>query len=414
MESMTESLNLKEVLKLKEVKIKSDIRKVFVFNDTWKRTHYICNEGTNDQIKTEYENATFENQRQFGRQIADAFDDMGIVNVLALAPTQSGKTGSMIAAIHELTRSDSHTINDVSTPISNIFIFTSHSSKDWVEQTKRRFPDCFKDNIFHRNHLKRFIKRVKGLRNVLIIFDECHIAINFRQTLYTLYRKLGLFNIQSLYKRNIKLLHFTATPGTLAVDLMDNWGESAKCINMQVPHNYISHHQFSEQKQLFQAKPLFGNDDAIIELLDHMDEKPAFHLIRTPRGDKHAALISQFKTIFKDKLFEYWSEPTLAQTGIDFTQMINQPPDVHTFLFIIDKIRCAKTINIENINIVYDRFVKKPDSDSIIQGFAGRCTGYHKHYKHIKLFSFKEIILNHQCEHSLNDSKHKGNIFKPF
>jgi hypothetical protein len=183
---------------------------------------------------------------------------------------------------------------------------------------------------------------------------------------------------------------------------------------MQVPHNYISHHQFSEQKQLFQAKPLFGNDDAIIELLDHMDEKPAFHLIRTPRGDKHAALISQFKTIFKDKLFEYWSEPTLAQTGIDFTQMINQPPDVHTFLFIIDKIRCAKTINIENINIVYDRFVKKPDSDSIIQGFAGRCTGYHKHSKHIKLFSFKEIILNHQCEHSLNDSKHKGNIFKPF
>ena len=407
---VSESESHKLSSKLKEARTKANIRKVFVFDENWKRTQYQCCEGTNQDIQLYYENNTFDNQKQFGRQIADAFDDMGIVNVLAEAPTQSGKTGSMLATIHELTRSDSHTKNDLSTPVNNIFIFTSHSSKDWVEQTKQRLPDCLKDNIFHRNHIKQFIKRVKGLRNVLIIFDECHIATHYGQTLYKVYCKLGLFNIQSLYKRNIKLLHFTATPGTLPIDLIDNWGASSKWIQMQVPSNYISNYHYHLHKQLFQAKPLLGNDEAILELLQHMDDKPAFHLIRTPRGHKHAALISQFKTLFKDKQFEYLSEPKFAQMGHDFTLIINQPPTVHTFIFIIDKIRCAKTINIQHINIIYDRFVNQPNINSVLQGFVGRCTGYHYNTKQIKIFSFNDIIIHKQ--HAIFN-KPNCNIFNP-
>jgi len=405
----------KQLLKLKETLLKNKISDVFNFDQSWKRTHYPCARDANLEIKSMYENTTFDNQRQFGRQIANAFDDMEVVNVLALAPTQSGKTGSMLAIIHELTRSDPQTTNNIFTPIDNIFIFTSHSSKDWLEQTKERFPECLRGNIFHRNHLRKFLKRVKGIRNALFIFDECHIATKYGQTLYKLYCKLGLFNIKSLYQRNIKLLHFTATPGSLAHDLEDNWGSAAKCLRMEVPDSYISHHHYSKNEQLFQAKPLLGDDSAILEILEQMDKQPAHHLIRTPRGDKHAALIAQFKSVFKDKDFEYLSEPTLAEMGVDFTEIIQSQPDKHTFLFIVDKIRCAKTIDITHVNVVYDRFVQRPEPNSIIQGFAGRCTGYHKYTNHIKLFSFENIITHEELFDTqvFNVQKQKHNIFNP-
>lgn len=405
----------KQLLKLKEMRLKTKISKVFNFDQSWKRKDYPCVCYVDPEIKSMYESTTFDNQRQFGRQIADTFDDMGVVNVLALAPTQSGKTGSMLATIHEMTRSDSQTTNNIFTPIDNIFIFTSHSSKEWVEQTKKRFPECLRDNIFHRNHLKKFLKRVNGIRNALFIFDECHIATKYGQTLYKLYCKLGLFNIKSLYQRNIKLLHFTATPGSLAHDLEDNWGSAAKCLRMEVPDTYISHHHYSKNEQLFQAKPLLGDDGAILEILERMDKQPAYHLIRTPRGDKHPALIAQFKSVFKDKEFEYLSEPTLAEMGFDFTEIIQNQPDKHTFLFIVDKIRCAKTIDITHVNIVYDRFVQRPEPNSIIQGFAGRCTGYHKYTNQIKLFSFENIITHEELFDTqvFDAQKQKHNIFNP-
>ena len=32
-------------------------------------------------------------------------------------------------------------------------------------------------------------------------------------------------------------------------------------------------------------------------------------------------------------------------------------PTIHTFVFIIDKLRCAKSLHIQHISILYDRFV---------------------------------------------------------
>lgn len=403
----------KQLQRVVELRLKSRIENVFVFDDTWKRRAFPFQHSDTPEIKKMYVEETFDNQKMFGKQIIDNFDDLNVVNILAIAPTQSGKTGSMLATIHEFTRNDSHTENDMRTPVENIFIFTSHSSKEWKTQTINRFPDCLQHNIFHRNNLKKFLKRVKGVRNALIIFDECHIANKYGQTLYKLYCNLGLFNIRSLYTRNIKLLHFTATPGAMAQQLHDRWGESSRSLEMKVPQNYISHKHYGEANQLFQAKQLLNDRDAILEILEHMDSKPAFHLIRTPRGQNHNSLISQFKDAFKDKSFTFLSEPMMSQDGTDFTEIIKLPPAQHTFLFIIDKIRCAKTIDIQNINVVYDRFVNRPDKNSVIQGLVGRCTGYHTHTSQIKLFTFYDIVYNqdHTLHHTRLDNKH--NIFNP-
>jgi hypothetical protein len=51
-------------------------------------------------------------------------------------------------------------------------------------------------------------------------------------------------------------------------------------------------------------------------------------------------------------------------------------PERHTFIFIKEMLRCAKTLKKRYIGILYDRYSKNPDDTTIIQGLVGRDTGY--------------------------------------
>ena len=55
---VSESESHKLSSKLKEARTKANIRKVFVFDENWKRTQYQCCEGTNQDIQLYYENNT--------------------------------------------------------------------------------------------------------------------------------------------------------------------------------------------------------------------------------------------------------------------------------------------------------------------------------------------------------------------
>ncbi len=70
----------------------------------------------------------FPNQLRFGRDIAKAFLNPAIHTILAVALTQSGKTGSMLSVIQQV-------------PHDHAFIITGLSSVDWMEQTRERFPE---------------------------------------------------------------------------------------------------------------------------------------------------------------------------------------------------------------------------------------------------------------------------------
>ena len=392
--------------KIKQQKLKKELENKFVFNDNLKRTHFSCLERQNTDILNMYQKSCFENQKQFGRDIVKAFDDLRVLNVLAIAPTQSGKTGSMLATIFEFTRPDFITVNNMRVSINNVFIFTTHSSREWLLQTQKRFPGIMKDQIFHRNQHKHFIKRVQNIQNALIIVDECHIASKVEQTLFNTYKILNFYDIEYLYKNNIKLLHFTATPNILTQHLEDTWKKSAKVIYMDVPEKYISHDYYTQNNQILQAKPLLNNKDNILEILQYMGQEPAFHIIRTNRGAEHYQTITQFKSAFKDKQFKFISEPSFYKKHNTLIfDSFKDKPTIHTFVFIIDKLRCAKSLHIQHISILYDRFVFKPNIDSIIQGLSGRCTGFHIHHSQIRIFT----NFNHTFSHNHNNS-----AFKPF
>ena len=304
----------------------------------------------------------FDNQASFGQRIANRFIDRSIHTILAVAPTQSGKTGSMLAAIKYFLESDS-----LSLPFHNIFVITGHSSTEWTQQTKERFPFQFRDNIFHRNQLSSFVKKVSGLSNVLIFIDESHIAARKHQSVQAALRDAGISE-QALFDNDIKIVLVTATPSLCIKHYLIH-----DTLSMDVPDNYRSVQSLVDDGLVFTAKDLSlpSSISNVQELYSILSYSPKYHIIRTPRAKGFHSTIDNFVSVFGVDDFDF----ILSPTDFDFLSSI---PIKHTFVFIIDRLRCAKTIHKDHIGFLYERSPKVVNSDTVIQGLLGRATGFHK------------------------------------
>lgn len=327
----------------------------------------------------------FENQQIIASQVKTCFLDRFIINVMVVAKTQSGKTGSMCATIKEL-------LEDTSNPIppENIYIITGLSSCEWKEQTKERIPKSI-HNIFHRSELPdTFADDIKEKKNILIIMDEIQVAAKKGQTIYKTFDKAGLLNKQHLYKNDIKILEYTATPDGTIYDLM-KWGNSSAKILGTTGQGYVGAYDLFLAGRVKQYKELCGYNkktgetdpvvfDNITEIKNDVDaySTPLYHLIRTKNGDDQRRTIDNFDQIFG---FGPASEYTYIQHDgnseeDDVNKTLKIRPARHTFIFIKEKLRCAKTLFKLYGGIKYERFTLHPDDAVIIQGLIGRDTGY--------------------------------------
>ena len=315
---------------------------------------------------TSYYFKLYENQQKFGSTIFNQYvQNQSLIHTLAIAPTQSGKTGSMLSIIHHAISHQTHGV-----PIENVFIFTPHSSREWLLQTKERFPPSMSANIFHRNNFKKLIAAMQHKTNILLILDEVQIAFKLGQTTFNLFNQLGFYDLHNLFQKNIKIVSFTATPNQLVQDFA-LWKNMASVLYMDVPNSYISHQTLLRSNRLKQMKDLTGFDkvtgtvnpvafDNIREIISVVNtlETPKYHIIRTPRANLHLLTMQNFRQVFKDDDIQFVlvSETTIQ----DFDQFISSPPSQHTFIFIKDKLRCAKTLEKAHIGVLYERFVNKP------------------------------------------------------
>ena len=361
------------------------------FPTNFTRENFICDIAEHQDNKLQhFYQQTFHNQKKFGIDCCNHLLN-GKKAVWAIAPTQSGKTGSMISlAFHA-------SLHHFKT--KHIFVFTPHSSKEWVLQTRDRFPNDFKHRILHRNKLDSLIQAVIDIpntHNIIIIIDETHLAAKINQSLHKLYQQLGCYLPDK--PKHIHFVHFTATPIHLTQHFSKFWGNLGVVQHMLVPKSYLSWELLCQQNRVFQAKDLCGydkkNNSFDKQVFDNIQEltpfikQPAFHIIRTPRGTLHDIVIQNFKHVFNDKNFVFISEPSLKH---DFTLLLLQKPNTHTFIFIKDKLRCAKTLHHQFLGILYDRHVIKPLKHVVLQSLAGRITGYH-HNNHVVVFTHKTLF----------------------
>ena len=313
----------------------------------------------------------FPNQLQFGEDIYQKFLNRVNHTILAVALTQSGKTGSMLAVIHKMMSS-----KFIPIPHQHIFIITGHSSVDWISQTRERFPKQLRHNIFHRNTLPSFSQRVKKLTNVLIFIDETQIASYHNQSIMKSLLDAGISE-HSLFFRDIKFVLVSATPNSCVKRFIPK-RDGYELVYMLPAPGYRSIFSYYESGHLRQSKDLCGFDVASSSVLPHVYDNireihlsiaPKYHIIRTHHSFKHDITIDNFRFVFRGNC-HYLSMPDLS--------ILEKPPTRHTFIFIKETLRCANTICKDHIGVMYERYSKHVADSAIIQGLAGRATGYHK------------------------------------
>jgi len=356
------SINDKELFQLRRSKIKIEI-----------------------EIKQKLKiSVVFNSQIEFAKTICDKFDNPKTIFVMAIAQMQVGKTGTMVSLIEQY-------IDRYEIPIENIYIITGLSSKSWKEQTRKRFPEILENQIYHRNELKQQFKTdIIRKKDVLLILDEVHIAAQKKQTIHTTFDELSFVNREIMYMNNIKVIEFSATPDGVIKD-RQNWGDAAEVVIGAPGLGYKGVFDFLDEGRIFQSKELFSYQkkgeiinqekakDNISELgYIIMDKyglnKPKYHIIRTPTGKAGDVMIGNFKEMFGNfvnyRSFNGMSEEYNINTILDIE------PKKHTFVFIMELMRCADTINKKYIGVLYERSVKYHNDSTQTQGLAGRACGY--------------------------------------
>jgi len=165
----------------------------------------------------------FENRTEDLTNILTLVMNKKNTHILIIGRTQDGKTYVMVKTIHNI-------INTSLIPLTNIFIITGLSNKDWVEQMKNRTPEILHSNIYHRQDLKtKFVDKIKQIgKNIIINIDEAHIASSFKNTIAQVFKELRLDDKQYLYENNILIIEYTATTNGTIIDLnntkKDNYG----------------------------------------------------------------------------------------------------------------------------------------------------------------------------------------------
>jgi hypothetical protein len=320
----------------------------------------------------------YKEQEVAGKKIHVSFsEERALVMLLALGMTQSGKTGVMVSAIEQFLKSGSPV------PIENIFIISGLSSVEWKDQTKNRVPVEIHGNIFHRPQLKgEFMEKVRGKKNVLILIDEVQIACKENQTIASVLEGSGLLEMQNLLMNDIKIVEFSATPNGTLYDT-EKWNSHSTRVKVEAGEGYMGCIDLNKGGRVKQCEPLTGDHLVEVEhtyqkIKDVIDgfQTPRYHIIRTPTGDQQGQIIAYFSRFFKLPYRKFDMTKEGMKSGSDINAILSEAPEKHTFIFIKEKARCAKTFVKTHIGIWYERYANTMMDDVVTQGLLGRATGY--------------------------------------
>jgi len=233
---------------------------------------------------------------------------------------------------------------------------------------------------------------------VLIIIDEIQIASKDGQTLKKVFERAGFMDLDFIYENDIKIVEFSATPDGTLYDLMQ-WTSGTEILTGSSGEGYISSYDILQQGRIKQFKCL-GLIENIEEVRnDNIDrfspQRPLYHIIRTPGASNQDTIIRDFKQVFGTDDLIYLNFDQKNQVK-DVNFYLDKQPQAHTLIFIKEKLRCAKVLTKTYLGIVYERWSKNINDSVIVQGLAGRLSGYDDNGFSICYTNIKSII-KYQC-----------------
>lgn len=332
----------------------------------------------------------YDNQIQTADFIAKSIKDCPMRSMFQIiAPMQSGKTGVIISTSIELC--------DIGYDFDKQIIITGLSDNSWVEQTMNRMTGIMKDEIkvLHRPQLLKHNHLFENLENGVIIIDESHTASEEAMILAKEFDKFGFNDHEVLQKKNIKIIAVSATPDGVYEGMKNNPPETYMIINFKPDHGYTGLKELLERGQIKDGRKLiqFDKDGSIVtqqnkesltKVRREMREKyknkgNRYHIFRLPHGITESDATELFEQTWGVGEFRilWWCDSFKNKT-INF-DILEKEPECHTFIFVKERLRMAKTIHKSFLGILYDRIPKsQKDNGALSQSLAGRCCGYYK------------------------------------
>ena len=261
----------------------------------------------------------------------------------------------------------------------NIYFITGMSNKSWENNMKNKFPTCFINNIFHHGKLQHFSKKIKNLKNALIIVDEIDSGDKEEQKLHNILK--DLLDIKYMNENNIRFIFVSATMIT-ELHQLNKWGDIHKIFHMTIPDNYASHNFFLENEIIKEYYKINNNETAERwvdeDIINNYGNDYRVHIIRI--DEQNIKYIEKAckknNIIFKN----HTSDDRISHE--DLKEIFNNIIQ-HVVIAIKGFYRRADLIPNEwklKIGATHEKFVKKFDTNVQIQGLTGRMCGYWKDY----------------------------------
>jgi hypothetical protein len=326
----------------------------------------------NERLRQEGRQLVYENQAEAGNEIMMAYNE-GALAVILVALPGVGKTGVGLEIMRQFGQHDESII-----PVKNIYQMTGMSDRDWKTQLGKNVLDIFQDNIYHRGNLNKKIEdKLTALENGLITCDECHIAAGKNMQLSRTLRNAGLFDMNVLQKKRVKLLDISATPETVMQDYKD-WGDKVKIVILKPSEHYKGFAVFKREGRLKQSFPLENYED-VFNLLKSFDERyketsKKYFIFRTlPKGNGRSHLR-------RASIELGWADPINHDSSDkieDVDDMMSTAPAKHTILIIKSFWRASKRINDTHVGGSFESQTKSRDTTATAQGLCARfCSTY--------------------------------------
>jgi hypothetical protein len=335
------------------------------------------------------------------------------------AEMQAGKTG-VIATVARLVLTNARALGFAS---DRIFVTTGMSDDAWQKQTNPRLARVLRDNVHHGGTLSQVAAKLtrlaKGgtLKNIVIFVDESHYATgSTNQPAKYLYEAVARLCPREMWaENNIRFVTISAT-------------DPAKVLAQkasEVPCNIVRLHTTS----LYQSVEKLQSLDRI-RFLEQIPENgvlhsktgfaameravreseavhgPLVHILR-PNHGKGGAVAADISRAFPRAVVHQWdvaSNKEKRKTAKDDSSsgvgsatdinvaILNDKPEITTFVLLKGMFRAAKTLNDEHVGVLYDR-VGSGDATNL-QSLLGRACGYGKSTRTV-IFASRSTVDNY-------------------
>jgi hypothetical protein len=316
----------------------------------------------------------FENQKEDALQIVDKFYSTSIRGISIIKRTKVGMDGLMIEIA---VRMSSHSDDSFLIHRNNIFMITAMNNLLWEIDLKDKVPNCFRDNVYHHGKLQQLSKKLKNIKNALIIIDEIDTGDKEDQKLHLLLKVSGILDMRYMEENNIRFIFVSATMIQELRELY-KWGDKHDFFYMSIPKTYIGHEEFLTKGIIQEFYPIHDLKSAekwvMEDILANYGMDYRVHFIRTDERYKHFIL----NACIKHKIVFHNHTSLDRITDEDFYSIF-QNINNHVVIAVKGLLRRSTLIpNMYKLRIgaTHERYTKRHDTNVQVQGLPGRMTGY--------------------------------------